>query len=105
MARHRRQSVDFVVHSLNAVTQNHLSLAGLLNHGEHAGQGLNLLVLHCIIRHRSNTKAGRTVSNVRDVLGATQAVKNLLAKFAVIHDTSLDMRSMSMRLLPEAVPT
>ena len=45
------------------------------------------------------------MSNVRDVLRATQAVKNLLAKFAVIHDTSLDMRSMSMRLLPEAVPT
>ena len=35
------------------------------------------------------------MSNVRDVLGATQAVKNLLAKFAVIHDTSLDMRSKS----------
>ena len=105
VAGHRRQSVDLVVHSLNAIAQNNLSLAGLLNHRENAGQALNLLVLHCIVRHRSDTKAGCTVSNVRDVLGATQAVKNLLAKFAVIHDTSLDMRSMSMRLLPEAVPT
>ena len=95
MAGHRRQSVDLVVHSLNAVTQHHLSLAGLLNHRENTGQALNLLVLHCIVGHRSDTKAGCTVSNVRDVLGATQAVKNLLAKFAVIHDTSLDMRSMS----------
>ena len=42
------------------------------------------------------------MSNVRDVLGATQAVKNLLAKFAVIHDTSLDMRSMSIWLQSEA---
>ena len=105
VAGHRRQSVDLVVHSLNALAQNNLSLAGLLNHRENAGQALNLLVLHCIVRHRSDTKAGCTVSNVRDVLGATQAVKNLLAKFAVIHDTSLDMRSMSIRLLPEAVPT
>ena len=104
VAGHRRQSVDLVVHSLNALAQNNLSLAGLLNHRENAGQALNLLVLHCIVRYRSDTKAGCTVSNVRDVLGATQAVKNLLAKFAVIHDTSLDMRSMSIRLLPEAVP-
>ena len=102
---HSRQSVDLVVHGLNALAQNNLSLAGLLNHRENTGQALNLLVLHCIVGYRSDTKAGCTVSNVRDVLGATQAVKNLLAKFAVIHDTSLDMRSMSILLLPEAVPT
>ena len=104
LLRHGGQRVNLVVHGLNAVTQHHLGLAGLLNHGEHAGQGLNLLVLHGLVRHGGHTQAGRAVRHVRDVLGAAEAVENLLAKFAVVHDTSLDMRSKSMHRVKSGRP-
>ena len=104
LLRHGGQRVNLVVHGLNTVTQHHLGLAGLLNHGEHAGQGLNLLVLHGLVRHGGHTQAGRAVRHVRDVLGAAEAVENLLAKFAVVHDTSLDMRSKSMHRVKSGRP-
>ncbi len=42
--------------------------------------------------------AGCTVSNVRDVLGPPGRQESSSRQVAVIHDTSLDMRSMSIRL-------